>query len=145
MPIIPQLNGSHGTVAQVQACLIVTLLCVGCWQATKVTSAVVRYFWRQFLRPAKKLTDYGAWAVVTGATDGIGRQYCNMLAKQGENNISHVNACVRDLFPVTEARTMSAMKCRDEHLPDLEDRGEIASRGDRDSHSIRRGDQILRR
>ncbi|XP_064634389.1 very-long-chain 3-oxoacyl-CoA reductase-like [Lineus longissimus] len=28
---------------------------------------------------------YGAWAVVTGATDGIGKAYANQLAKQGLN------------------------------------------------------------
>jgi NAD(P)-dependent dehydrogenase (short-subunit alcohol dehydrogenase family) len=39
------------------------------------------------MRPAKKLTKYGSWAAVTGATDGIGRAYCDELAKQGVNCI----------------------------------------------------------
>jgi len=37
------------------------------------------------MRPAKKLTKYGKWAIVTGATDGIGRAYCFELAKRGLN------------------------------------------------------------
>lgn len=33
------------------------------------------------------LTRYGPWAVVTGGTDGIGRQYARQLAKRGLNII----------------------------------------------------------
>lgn len=36
-----------------------------------------------FLRSGKRLRKYGEWAVVTGATDGIGRAYAFELAKQG--------------------------------------------------------------
>ena len=35
-----------------------------------------------FLRKGKKLRRYGDWAVVTGATDGIGKAYAEALAKQ---------------------------------------------------------------
>jgi len=38
-----------------------------------------------FGRPGKDLKQYGSWAVVTGATDGIGKAYCFELAKQGLN------------------------------------------------------------
>ena len=37
--------------------------------------------YRLFLRPAKPLRHYGQWAVITGATDGIGRAYAFQLAK----------------------------------------------------------------
>jgi 17beta-estradiol 17-dehydrogenase / very-long-chain 3-oxoacyl-CoA reductase len=40
-------------------------------------------FYRYFLRPAKQLTKLGKYAVVTGATDGIGKAYALALAKQG--------------------------------------------------------------
>lgn len=36
-----------------------------------------------FLRPGKDLRKYGQWAVVTGATDGIGRAYAFELASKG--------------------------------------------------------------
>jgi len=38
-----------------------------------------------FLRAGKRLRDYGEWAVVTGATDGIGRAYAFEMARQGLN------------------------------------------------------------
>jgi len=38
-----------------------------------------------FLRPGKRLRDYGEWGIVTGATDGIGRAYAFELARQGLN------------------------------------------------------------
>jgi len=40
-------------------------------------------FYKYFIRPAKKLTKFGKWAVVTGATDGIGKAYAMALAKKG--------------------------------------------------------------
>merc|ERR1719491_1973644 len=39
--------------------------------------------YQYFLRPAKKLTKFGKWAVITGATDGIGKAYATALAKKG--------------------------------------------------------------
>ncbi|KAF8306037.1 3-ketoacyl-CoA reductase [Clavulina sp. PMI_390] len=42
-----------------------------------------------FILPGKSLSSFGAkkgaWAVVTGATDGIGREFANQLAKAGFN------------------------------------------------------------
>jgi 17beta-estradiol 17-dehydrogenase / very-long-chain 3-oxoacyl-CoA reductase len=39
--------------------------------------------YKSFLRPGKKLTKLGKWAIVTGATDGIGKAYALALAKKG--------------------------------------------------------------
>lgn len=39
--------------------------------------------YKTFIRPAKDLKKYGKWAVVTGATDGIGKAYAFALAKKG--------------------------------------------------------------
>jgi 17beta-estradiol 17-dehydrogenase / very-long-chain 3-oxoacyl-CoA reductase len=44
---------------------------------------VVTSTYNTFLRPAKNLNKYGKWAVVTGATDGIGKAYAIALAKHG--------------------------------------------------------------
>eukprot|EP00892_Ulva_mutabilis_P001653 jgi/Ulvmu1/11489/UM077_0038.1 len=78
-----QLQGLDGLPGQVQAVCAVALLGLGLATAVKSSSAALRFFWRQYLRPGKKLSKYGQWAIVTGATDGIGRAYCDQLAKQG--------------------------------------------------------------
>jgi len=39
--------------------------------------------YRQFLRPGKNLVKLGKYAVITGATDGIGKAYALALAKKG--------------------------------------------------------------
>lgn len=44
---------------------------------------IVRGVWRYFLRPGIDLRRLGSWAVVTGATDGIGRALCDVLARKG--------------------------------------------------------------
>ena len=44
---------------------------------------LARGVWRYFLRPGKNLRRLGSWAVVTGATDGIGRAMCDVLARKG--------------------------------------------------------------
>lgn len=43
------------------------------------------YIYKAFLRPKKNLKKLGEWAVVTGATDGIGKAYALAFAKQGIN------------------------------------------------------------
>jgi 17beta-estradiol 17-dehydrogenase / very-long-chain 3-oxoacyl-CoA reductase len=47
---------------------------------------LARFCWRHFLRPNTNLParyGVGTWAIVTGATSGIGREYAIELAKQG--------------------------------------------------------------
>ncbi|KAL3133117.1 hypothetical protein ABBQ38_007016 [Trebouxia sp. C0009 RCD-2024] len=46
---------------------------------------LIRAVWVYFLRPSKNLKKLGSWAVVTGATDGIGRAWCDVLAQKGLN------------------------------------------------------------
>ena len=41
--------------------------------------------YKTFLRPGKNLKKFGEWAVITGATDGIGKAYAKALAKKGIN------------------------------------------------------------
>ena len=77
--------GERDAAHRLQAVLVLVVLGVGLASCVRLASKILRFVYRQFLRPAKDLTTYGKWAVVTGATDGIGREYCNALAKQGEH------------------------------------------------------------
>eukprot|EP00928_Gymnodinium_smaydae_P070411 TRINITY_DN54254_c0_g1_i1.p1 TRINITY_DN54254_c0_g1~~TRINITY_DN54254_c0_g1_i1.p1 ORF type:complete len:336 (-),score=99.95 TRINITY_DN54254_c0_g1_i1:146-1096(-) len=52
--------------------------------AVKVAEAIAALY-AFFLRDGKRLTKYGEWGVVTGATDGIGKAYAFELAKKGLN------------------------------------------------------------
>ena len=83
------LKGSHGAPGRAQGAVVALALGLGCLKCIRTGLAVDWFFWRQFIRPAKDLKKYGSWAAVTGATDGIGRAYCDELAKQG------VHACWR--------------------------------------------------
>lgn len=51
--------------------------------ALRATIGVIRFAYAYWLRPGRNLKRYGAWAVVTGATDGIGKAYCKQLARKG--------------------------------------------------------------
>mmetsp|Transcript_2603 Transcript_2603/g.7435 ORF Transcript_2603/g.7435 Transcript_2603/m.7435 type:complete len:316 (-) Transcript_2603:131-1078(-) len=55
---------------------------VGLMGLNLVLKAVTHLF-KTFLRPGKDLKRFGKWAVVTGATDGIGKAYAFAFAKQG--------------------------------------------------------------
>jgi len=53
--------------------------------AVKFLLGVISFIYVYFLRPGKNLRAYGEWAVVTGATDGIGKAYSVELAKKGKH------------------------------------------------------------
>lgn len=59
------------------------LAAVGLMSVLSLAASGMKFAWRQYMRPAKDLSKYGKWAVVTGATGGIGRAYCDYLAEQG--------------------------------------------------------------
>lgn len=77
------LLGGQGASAQLQALTVVGLVALGLLRALVLACAAGTFVRRQYLRPSKPLKRYGKWAIVTGATDGIGREYCNALAKAG--------------------------------------------------------------
>mmetsp|Transcript_69487 Transcript_69487/g.192295 ORF Transcript_69487/g.192295 Transcript_69487/m.192295 type:complete len:318 (+) Transcript_69487:87-1040(+) len=58
------------------AALVYVIYCVG-----KAAAAAYSFF----ARPGKRLSDFGKWAIVTGATDGIGKAYAFELARNGMN------------------------------------------------------------
>jgi len=55
-------------------CTISTLAIFGGLIVLKSVLQVLSSVYKTFLRPSKNLTKYGSWAVVTGATDGIGKR-----------------------------------------------------------------------
>mmetsp|Transcript_12332 Transcript_12332/g.10634 ORF Transcript_12332/g.10634 Transcript_12332/m.10634 type:complete len:277 (+) Transcript_12332:54-884(+) len=59
------------------------------WTAKKAFT-LIRGIYRGFIRPRKNLLKkygQGSWAFVTGASDGIGKEFCKELARMGFNVI----------------------------------------------------------
>eukprot|EP01084_Bolivina_argentea_P267817 454728_1 len=63
------------------------LMCIGALSVLKRICGILVFWYRNSLRKEKNLLDYGKWAVVTGSTDGIGKEYALQLAKRGLNII----------------------------------------------------------
>lgn len=63
--------------------LLVLAVILGLLQLSHFVLGLARGIWIYFLRPGKNLKNLGQWAVVTGATDGIGKAYASALAKKG--------------------------------------------------------------
>lgn len=60
---------------------------IGLTTLTRLLATFVQWIYVYFLRRPKNLRSYGTWAVVTGATDGIGKAFAIELSKQGFNMI----------------------------------------------------------
>jgi len=87
---------SFGNVAYLLVALSALNLC---------TKAVLNVY-KTFLRPGKDLKKYGQWAVVTGATDGIGKAYAFAFAKKGMSVllISRTESKLKDVKKEIEAK-----------------------------------------
>ncbi|KAL4430884.1 hypothetical protein ABPG75_006140 [Micractinium tetrahymenae] len=84
--------------------------------ALRVAIGLLGFVYSYWLRPERNLKRYGGWAVVTGATDGIGKAYCEQLARKGlnvvlisrtESKLQDCAAELRERYGV-EARVCSA-------------------------------------
>ncbi|KAF8637980.1 hypothetical protein AX16_010612 [Volvariella volvacea WC 439] len=70
-------------------CITTLLLAVGTLSVARVLYQTLSVILQTFVLPGKSLKKFGAkqgaWAVVTGATDGIGKDFAFQLAKAGFN------------------------------------------------------------
>lgn len=67
--------------------LLVVSVAISGFLCLRTLLSIFNFIFVYFLRPGKTLTRYGAYAVVTGATDGIGKAYAYELAACGMNLI----------------------------------------------------------
>jgi 17beta-estradiol 17-dehydrogenase / very-long-chain 3-oxoacyl-CoA reductase len=90
---------------------------LGALYAAKVLFSLLAYGYNLFVKPGASLAKFKAakdWAVVTGATDGIGKAYAMALAKKGLNvlvvsrsadKLAAVRAEILDKYSTVEVRT----------------------------------------
>ena len=64
---------------------IIIVTALGFISVIKSSITFLKWVWIMFLRPPKNLNEYGSWAVITGATDGIGKAMAFELASKGLN------------------------------------------------------------
>jgi len=75
---------AHVEFLRAQPAWALALAAVGLLVAVRAAVRLALWVYAAFLRPGKPLRRrYGAWAVVTGATDGIGRAIAFRLAAAG--------------------------------------------------------------
>jgi 17beta-estradiol 17-dehydrogenase / very-long-chain 3-oxoacyl-CoA reductase len=80
----------------------------------KLSLQFLTSFYVYFLRPAKKVKKLGEWAVVTGATDGIGKGYAMQLAQAGMNVllISRTEAKLKAVKEEIDAKTNKSVEVK---------------------------------
>jgi len=80
--------------------------------ALKLCINAVSNIYKTYLRPAKDLKKYGKWAVVTGATDGIGKAYAFAFAKKGMSVllISRTESKLQDVKKEIEAKNYAGVE-----------------------------------
>ncbi|KAL9151644.1 hypothetical protein ABFS82_11G065000 [Erythranthe guttata] len=87
---------------------IILISCLGFLSLFKNSTSLLTWLYNIFLRPAKDLRSYGAWALITGSTDGIGKAFAFKLAGMGLNlvlvsrnstKLKRVSSEIRNEYP----------------------------------------------
>ncbi|CAM9429468.1 unnamed protein product [Heterosigma akashiwo] len=76
---------SIGLAADIPEAFVLFFGILGAYSVLKLVLRVLGAVFDIFLAPGTNLKKYGQWAVVTGATDGIGKAYAFEMAKKGLN------------------------------------------------------------
>jgi 17beta-estradiol 17-dehydrogenase / very-long-chain 3-oxoacyl-CoA reductase len=111
------------------AALQTPLALIGTFVIALAAFKLLGFIWRHFLRPSNSLKRYGAdkskdgsaWAVVTGGSKGIGKQFAKELLKRGMNVI--VVARTADSSLETEVKSSSKTRqivCAKADLSDVQ-------------------------
>jgi 17beta-estradiol 17-dehydrogenase / very-long-chain 3-oxoacyl-CoA reductase len=96
--------------------LALILQIIGFFGAISILRSIAPFFLSKVLGKAKPIKS-GSWAVVTGASDGIGYAYCEALAKSGMNVLlisrtkSKLDECaakLKEQFPQVEIKMVVA-------------------------------------
>ncbi|XP_059643700.1 very-long-chain 3-oxoacyl-CoA reductase 1-like [Cornus florida] len=91
------------------------LMGLGSLSVLKCSLVVLMWVYVNFLRPPKNLKKYGSWALVTGATDGIGKSFAFQLARKGLNlvivgrnpdKLKEVSESIRGKYGQTQIKTV---------------------------------------
>lgn len=97
--------------------VVFLLILIGFYKVLLFVHDIIAGFYSSFLKSGKNLKKcYGSWAVVTGATDGIGKAMAFELAKKGQNVViisrtqSKLDECASEIkakFPNVEIKTIA--------------------------------------
>lgn len=102
---------------------IILVSSLGFFQILNKLCSLARWIFNLVVRPAKDLTSYGSWALVTGSTDGIGKAFAFKLAANGLNlvlvsrnsaKLKTVSAEIQARFPDSKIKLFELDFSRDD-------------------------------